>query len=103
MELIRVHELSDDNEPEDTVTENLEFYRTHDTLTRIYNQGEAFRHIRKRLIENPKKRYLLISSSQLRPSRAPSAEKVSCDSPAEPDTLLTVSQWGVAAWMVSLP
>jgi diguanylate cyclase (GGDEF)-like protein len=63
MELIRVHELSDDNEPEDTVTENLEFYRTHDTLTRIYNQGEAFRHIRKRLIENPEKRYLLISSN----------------------------------------
>ena len=63
MEMIRIHDISDDNEPTDTVTENAEYYRTHDTLTRLYNQGEAFRHIRKRLMENPDRQYLLISSN----------------------------------------
>lgn len=63
MEVIRIHEITDDNESTDTVTENAEYYRTHDVLTRLYNQGEAFRHIRKRLMENPEKRYLLISSN----------------------------------------
>ena len=63
METIRIHEISDDNEQPDSVTENAEYYRTHDALTRIYNQGEAFRQIRSRLMEEPEKRYLLISSN----------------------------------------
>ena len=63
MELIRVHELSDEKKLRDTVTESPEFYRKHDALTRLYNQGEAFRRIRKRLMDSPEKSYLLISSN----------------------------------------
>ncbi len=62
METIRVHDRTDDDEVADTVMENAEYYRIHDALTGLYNQGEAFRRIRRRLIEEPNKDYLLISS-----------------------------------------
>ncbi len=62
LETIRIHECSDDNEQTDREQEAAEYYRTHDQLTGLYNQGEAFRRIRRRLIEEPDKEYLLVSS-----------------------------------------
>ncbi|MCR4876586.1 MAG: GGDEF domain-containing phosphodiesterase [Clostridiales bacterium] len=61
MEIIRSFEITD--EAQDTVTENREYYRTHDALTGLYNQSEAFRLIRKKLVEEPERDYLLIGTN----------------------------------------
>ena len=62
LELIRAHE-ADGAENPDRAAESPDFYRTHDSLTRICNQGEGFRRIREKLIAEPKGKYLLICSN----------------------------------------
>lgn len=63
METIRIRELSGEDEIPDTVKADPEYNRTHDTLTGLYNQEEAFHLIRQKLLENPDKRYLLVNGN----------------------------------------
>ena len=62
LEAINASDFPDDSMIPDTIQGDTDYYRTHDTLTGLYNQSEAFRLIRKRLMEEPEKEFLLISS-----------------------------------------
>ena len=50
----------DNDYDEDDHNDNADYISTHDVLTRLYTQEKLFREIRRRLIEQPDERYLLV-------------------------------------------